>query len=521
LVSPLPPSLCLSSAGAQGSSRHFPFAFPLRAYRFLSVAGGLSDITPCSRYSLSWPRVPASEQSRFETGRPCPLRPDVPNRSSIESTVWQSFFWYCGCLHLKRVVMDIKRSENGSSRRRRSIMLGGIGLILCIGVTLGLSRLKPAAPTVDRSSLFIDTVKRGPMLRQVRGLGTLVPVDIRWIPAEIDARVEQIRVLPGTPVHADTVVLELGSPQIEQEALDAEWQLRAAEAELENVRVKVESELLSQQASAATVSAEYNSTKRQADTDSALAQLGVISPLVLKKSLDKSEEMATRNEIEQKRITINTRAISSQMAVQQATVEELRALAQLKRKRLDGLKVRAGIDGVLQELSLQVGQRVIPGTTMAKVVEPDHLKAELRIPETQAKDIQIGQSANVDTHNGIIKGSVTRVDPAVQNGTVTVDIRLEGELPKGARPDLSVDGMIDLERCADVLYVGRPSLGQERTTVSLFRVAPDGKWASRVQVSLGRGSVNIVEILNGLKEGEQVILSDTSRWDNIDRLQLD
>ena len=417
--------------------------------------------------------------------------------------------------------MDIKRPENKTPRRRRRIAFGAAGLVLCLGVTLGLSRLKPAAPTVDRSSVFIDTVKRGPMLRQVRGLGTLVPVDIRWIPSDTDARVERIMVLPGTPVQAGTVVLELSNPQTEQEALDGRWQVRAAEAELENTRVKVESELLNQQASAATVSAEYNGTKRQADTDSALADLGVISSLALKKSLDKSQEMATRNDIEQKRIAINTKAISSQMAVQQARVEELRALARLKQKRLDDLKVRAGIDGVLQELPLQVGQRVTPGTTMAKVVEPDHLKAQLRIPETQAKDVQVGQPAAVDTHNGIIRGSVMRVDPAVQNGTVTVDIKLEGELPKGARPDLSVDGTIDLERVADVLYVGRPALGQETTTVSMFRIASDGKAASRVQVALGRGSVNIVEIVSGLKEGEQVILSDTSRWDNIDHLRLD
>ncbi len=393
--------------------------------------------------------------------------------------------------------------------------------MLCVGVTLGLTRLKPAAPTVDRSALFIDTVRRGPMLRQVRGLGTLVPMDIRWIPAETDARVERIRVLPGTPVHPDTIILDLSNPQIEQEAIDAEWQFKAQQAEMENARVKVQSELMNQQAAAATVSAEYNSTKRQADTDSALANLGVISPLALKKSLDKSQEMATRNDIEQKRIAINTEAISSQMAVQQARVEELRALAQLKRKRLDDLKVRAGIEGVLQELPLQVGQRVIPGTTMAKVVEPDKLKAELKIPETLAKDVQIGQPAVVDTHNGVIHGSVMRVDPAVQNGTVTVDIKVEGDLPKGARPDLSVDGTIDLERCADVLYVGRPALGQEKTTVSLFRLTPDGKSALRIPVALGRGSVNIVEIVNGLKEGDQVILSDTSRWDNIDRLRLD
>lgn len=419
--------------------------------------------------------------------------------------------------------MDIPRSaEVKQQRKRRRIVYGVLGGLIVLGVTLGLTRLKPAAPTVERSTVWTDTVKRGPMLRQVRGIGTLVPIDIRWIPAESEARVEVIHVLPGTPVDANTVIMELSNPQAEQEALDAEWQLRAAEAEYKNARVKLEGDLMNQQASAATVSADYNEAQRRAETDQELAKLGVISGLALKTSAGHAEEMATRHNIEQKRIDINTKAIDSQMAVQTAKVEQLRAMAQLRRKQLDALKVRAGIDGVLQEVPVQVGQHVQPGATLAKVAQPEHLKAELKIPETQAKDVTIGQPATIDTHNGIIPGKVMRVDPAVLNGTVTVDVRLEGELPKGvARPDLSVDGTIDLERLANVLYVGRPAFGQEKNSVGMFRLDADGKTATRVTVQLGRSSVNAIEILGGLKEGDQVVLSDMSRWDNYDRIKLE
>jgi RND family efflux transporter MFP subunit len=419
--------------------------------------------------------------------------------------------------------MDIPRSaEVKQQRKRRRIVYGVLGGLIVLGVTLGLTRLKPAAPTVERSTVWTDTVKRGPMLRQVRGIGTLVPIDIRWIPAESEARVEVIHVLPGTPVDANTVIMELSNPQAEQEALDAEWQLRAAEAEYKNARVKLEGDLMNQQASAATVSADYNEAQRRAETDQELAKLGVISGLALKTSAGHAEEMATRHNIEQKRIDINTKAIDSQMAVQTAKVEQLRAMAQLRRKQLDALKVRAGIDGVLQEVPVQVGQHVQPGATLAKVAQPEHLKAELKIPETQAKDVTIGQPATIDTHNGIIPGKVMRVDPAVLNGTVTVDVRLEGELPKGvARPDLSVDGTIDLERLANVLYVGRPAFGQEKNSVGMFRLDADGKTATRVTVQLGRSSVNAIEILGGLKEGDHVVLSDMSRWDNYDRIKLE
>jgi len=417
--------------------------------------------------------------------------------------------------------MDIPRTEVKAQKRRRRIIYGVVATVALAALTLGVSRLRPAAPTVERSTVWTDTVKRGPMLRQVRGLGTLIPVDIRWIPSETEARVERIVVYPGTQVQADTVILELSNPQAEQEAVDAEWQLKAAEAEYKNTRVKLEGDLMNQQASAATVTADYNDAKRKVDTDEELAKLGVISGLSLKSSRGKAEELSTRTNIEQKRIAINEKAIDSQMAVQQAKVEQLRALSALKQKTLASLKVRAGISGVLQELPVQVGQRVAPGTTLAKVAQPEHLKAELKVPETQAKDILLGQPASIDTHNGVIPGTVMRIDPAVLNGTVTVDVKLDGELPKGARPDLSVDGTIDLDRLTNVLSVGRPAFGQEKSTVGMFRLDPDGKTASRVNVKLGRSSVNAVEILDGLKEGDQVILSDMSRWDNVDRIRLE
>jgi RND family efflux transporter MFP subunit len=315
--------------------------------------------------------------------------------------------------------------------------------------------------------------------------------------------------------------MELSNPQAEQEMVDADWQVRAAEAELKNARVKVEGDLMTQKAGAATVSADYGNAKRQAEIDAELAKLGVISGQALKTSEGREHELATRHEIEQKRIEINTEAVGSQMAVQQARVAELRAMAQLRRKQYDALKVRAGIAGVLQEVPVQVGQRVTPGANLARVAQPEMLKAELKVPETQAKDIQIGQPASIDTHNGVINGSVMRVDPAVQNGTVTVDVKLADALPKGARPDLSVDGTINLEQLSNVLYVGRPAFGQEKSTVSMFKLDPDGKGASRVQVELGRSSVTAIEILGGLKEGDQVVLSDMSRWEKADRIRFD
>ena len=417
--------------------------------------------------------------------------------------------------------MDIQRPSNAAAKRRRRIIFSAVAILFIAGVTLGLSRLKPAAPTVERSTIWTDTVKRGPMLRQVRGLGTLVPVDIRWIPALTDGTVERLRILAGTPVKTDTIIMDLSNPQTEQEAQDAELQLRAAQAEYKNLEVKVQSDLMTQRANAATVGADYSDAQTKAEIDEQLQKLGVISGQALKSSKGKADELSTRNQIEQERVAINTKSVSSQLAVQQAKIDQLRALYDLKKKQLDSLHVRAGIDGVLQELPVQVGQRVTAGTTIAKVAQPQHLKAELKIAETQAKDITFGQPASIDTHNGVIQGSVMRIDPAVLNGTVTVDVKLEGNLPQGARPDLSVDGTIDLDRLANVEFVGRPAFGQENSTVSMFKLDPDGKGATRITVKLGRSSVNAVEILGGLNDGDQVILSDMSRWDNVDRIRLE
>lgn len=419
--------------------------------------------------------------------------------------------------------MDIARPEFKKQKRRRVVILAAIGIFCLVAVTVAVSRLKPAAPELERSTVWTDTVKHGVMLRQVRGLGTLVPSQefIRQIPSETEATVVRIRMLPGSKVTAKDVLMEMSNPQVEQAAVDAKLQLRAAEAQLQSLRVTLQSNLMTQKAGAATVNADYTQAKLQSDTDKALYDLGVISGLAYKNSKSKADELTTRNNIEVDRLDINQKAILSQLAEQQARVDEVRALAELKQAQLDALKVHAGIEGVLTELPLQVGQHVLPGTMLAKVVQPNHLKAELKVPETQVHDIQMGQAGLIDTHNGTISGTVTRIDPAVQNGTVTVDVTLTGELPKGARPELSVDGTIDLEQLNNVLYVGRPAFGQENSTISLFKLDADGKGAVRVPVKVGRASVNSIQILEGLHEGDTVILSDMSRNDNTDRVRLD
>lgn len=429
----------------------------------------------------------------------------------------------CGLPVAQSSAMDIARPEFKVQKRRRNIAFVAAGIVLLIGVSVGVSRLKPAAPEVERSTVWTDTVKRGSMLRQVRGLGSLIPSQefIRQIPAETEATVVRIQMLPGSQVKADTILLEMSNPQVEQAAVDATLQLKAAEAEYQSLRVKLQSDLMTQKAGAATVTADYSQAKLQAETDKALFDLGVISGLAYKNSKSKADELTTRNNIEDERLDINQKAIQSQLAEQQAKVDEIRALDELKQKQLDALKVRAGIEGVLVDMPLQVGQHVLPGTMLARVVQPNHLKAELKVPETQARDVQIGQPALVDTHNGTISGTVMRVDPAVQNGTVTVDVNLSGDLPKGARPDLSVDGTVDLEQLNDVLYVGRPAFGQENSTISLFKLDPDSKGAVRVPVKVGRASVNSIQILEGLHEGDTVILSDMSRSDNTDRIRLE
>jgi len=418
--------------------------------------------------------------------------------------------------------VDIARPEFKRQKRRRQILWGAVGLVCLGAVTVGVTRLKPAAPEVERGTVWPDTVKRGSMLRQVHGLGSLIPSQefTRQIPAETEATVVRILKLPGSQVKADTILLEMSNPQVEQAAVDANLQLKAAEAEYQSLRVKLESDLMTQKAGAATVSADFTQAKMQSDTDKALYDLGVISGLAYKNSKSKADELTTRNNIEDERLDINQKAIATQLAEQQAKVDQVRALAELKQKQLDALKVRAGIEGVLVDLPLQVGQHVLPGTMLAKVVQPNHLIAELKIAETQARDVQIGEPATVDTHNGTVPGEVMRVDPAVQNGTVTVDVKLTGDLPQGARPDLSVDGTVDLERLDNVLYVGRPAFGQENSTIFLFKLDPDGNGAVRVPVKVGRASVNTIQVIEGLKEGDTVILSDMSRYDNTDRIRL-
>lgn len=419
--------------------------------------------------------------------------------------------------------MDIARPEFKRQKLRRQIVLTVIGVVVIAALTVGVMRLRPAAPSVERGTVWTDTVKHGSMLRQVRGPGTLTPTQesVRQIPAETEATVVRIRILPGSQVKSTDILVEMSNPQVEQAAVDAQLQLKAVEAEYESLRVKLDSDLMTQKAGAATVNADYSEAKRQADTDKALYDLGVISGLAYKSSKGKADELTTRNDLEEQRLVINKKAIDTQLAQEQAKVDEARTLAELKQKQLDELKVRAGIDGVLVDLPLQVGQHVQPGAMLAKVVQPNHLMASLKIAETQARDVQFGEPASIDTHNGIISGTVMRVDPAVQNGTVTVDVKLTGDLPKGARPDLSVDGTIDLERLDNILYVGRPAFGQENSTISLFKLDADGKEATRVSVRVGRESVNSIQVYDGLREGDTVILSDMSRWDKTDRIRLE
>jgi HlyD family secretion protein len=417
--------------------------------------------------------------------------------------------------------LDIARpSSVAASKRKRRILIGIAGAIVVVVVTIGLSRLEPAAPTVEKGTVWVDTVKRGPMLRQVRGTGTLVPEDIRWIPATTDGRVEKIVVLPGKVVEADTILLELSNPTLQVAAQDAASELKAAEAEFTNLKVQLDSQLLNQKASAAQVVADARQAAMQAEADELLAKDGLVADITRKISRLRADELKGRSEMEEQRVEMTARSAESQLAVQQGRVDRARGAWQLRKSQVDALRVRAGVEGVLQQIPVEVGAQVTPGTNLARVAEPGHLKAEVRIAETQARDIQIGQVASIDTRNGIIPGKVSRIDPAVQNGTVKVDVALEGQLPKGARPDLSVDGTIELERLESVLFVGRPAFGGEQSTLGLFRLEPGGAGAKRIQVKVGRSSVNTVEILEGLNEGDQVILSDMSAWDAFDRVRL-
>ena len=422
--------------------------------------------------------------------------------------------------------MDIQRSpEIAKKKKVKRVVFGVAALLVGVLVTVGLAQLKPAAPTVEAATTWRDSAKRGPMLRQVRGPGTLVPEDIRWVTAATEATVERIVTLPSANIiPANTIILELRDEKVLQELLDAELQLRGAEADLASLKVRLNNELLEQQSQAANIQGQYHKAKIQAEANERLSKEGLQSSVLTRISQVEAEELANRHRIETERLRIRSGSTDAQMAAEQARVAQRRALYELRRSQADSLKVRAGLEGVLQVVPVQVGQRVASGANLARVAVPGRLKAELRIPETQAKDIEIGQRAIVDTRNGEVEGKVARMDPAAQNGTVLVDVAFTGALPRGARPDLSVDGTVELERLDNVLYVGRPAFGQEQGTISLFKVtagtceAPEA--AERVQVKLGRSSVNTVEILSGLAERDCVILSDMSAWDGRDRVRL-
>jgi len=416
--------------------------------------------------------------------------------------------------------MDIPRQSVARRRMIRQLIAAVAGVCVVGGITWWLSRLEPAAPTVERASVWLDTVKRGEMLRQVRGTGSLVPEVIWWIPAATAGRVERILVLPGAVVQGDTVLLEQSNAELELEAVNAEWQLKSAEAQLAALEVSLRNELLALEASVARVAANYNEARLREEVDQELYGDGLISERNLKLSRVRVEELAKLYEIEQKRLDTWDASERARLEAQRAGVEQVRALHNLKLAQVQSLRVCAGTDGVLEQLPVEVGQQVAAGTILAKVTDVRKLKAVLRIPETQARDVQPGQIAEIDTRNVVMSGRVVRIDPAVQGGTVAVDVALEGELPKGARPDLTVVGTIEIERLNDVLHVGRPVYGQAYSTVGLFKLLDDGQTAVRVQVELGCSSVNTVEIVEGLEVGDQIVLSDMSRWDEFDRVRL-
>jgi HlyD family secretion protein len=421
--------------------------------------------------------------------------------------------------------MDIPRPDQARKKRRRRIAAVAGGLVVVALITVGLAELKPAAPPVERGSLLFDTVKRGELLRQVRGNGTLVPQEIRWIPTINQGRVERILVLPGARVTKDTVLVELSNPEVTQAAFDAESLVKTSEADLANLRVQLDSQKLTQRSAVATAQANYSAAKLDLEVNDALAKDGLVPAITLKQAKAKAEELASLLEIEEERLKISADSTTAQLAAQETKLVQLRGQLELKKQQVDALKIRAGVDGVLQRLGdltnpLQEGEQLPAGALVARVAEPAHLKAAIKIAETQAKDIQLDQVAEIDTRNGVIAGHVIRVDPAVENGTVTVDVALDGALPKGARPDLSVDGTIQLERLEDVLFVGRPVQAQPESLVSLFKVTPGGREATRIQVKLGRSSVGAIEVIQGLQIGDTIILSDMSQWDSFERVRL-
>lgn len=416
--------------------------------------------------------------------------------------------------------MDKPREGIAKQRRvRRTILFVSLAAVVAL-VTIGLARLEPAAPTVNKNTLYLDTVKRGEMLREVRGTGTLVPVDIRFISAPVEGRIERLPLLPGARITPDTVIAEMTNPEVEQNALEAESQLRGAEAEMLNVRAELASQALAQQAAMTEAQSQSDQANLQAQADQRLYNDKLIPELTLKLSKLRADQLSHQAKLEKERYTKTLSAHQAQISAQQAKVNQMRAMYELRRRQLESLKVRAGIDGVLQELPAQVGQRMTPGTTIARVARPEKLKAELRIPETQVKDIVIGQKTAIDTRNGIVEGTVMRISPSVTEGTVTVDIALPDQLPKGARPALSVDGTIQIERLSNTLYVGRPTYGQANQKIEMFKLIEDGSAAERVQVQLGRASVNTIEVVSGLNEGDTVILSDMQQYDGSKKVRL-
>ncbi|PYT08525.1 MAG: RND transporter [Acidobacteria bacterium] len=416
--------------------------------------------------------------------------------------------------------MDVARTQSVARNKKiKKIVEAVLVLVAAAGVTLGLSRMRPAAPSVDRATVWIDTVKRGEMLRQVRGIGTLVPEEVRWIPATSEGIIEERRARAGDTVRPDTILLVMSNPDVRQRATDAELQVKGAEADLTNLRATLQNDLLNQQAQQSNVESEYHKAKLDYEANQELAKDGLIADLILRKSQVTAQELGSRNEMEKKKVEGNARSAEARIGAQQARVDQLRVSFELRKKQLDELNVRAGVAGVVQQVPVEAGQRVAPGTILAKIAEPGRLKAELQIAETQVKDVVVGQAASIDTRSGIIPGQVIRIDPAAVNGTVKVEVQLNGEYPKGVRPDLSVDGTIDIERLPNVLYVGRPAYGQAESSVGVFKLTPNGE-ASRVQVKLGRSSVNQIELKEGLREGDQVILSDMSAWDAYDRVRL-
>ncbi|HEX3144528.1 MAG TPA: HlyD family efflux transporter periplasmic adaptor subunit [Pyrinomonadaceae bacterium] len=417
--------------------------------------------------------------------------------------------------------MDIKRAPKSKIKKRiRNGVFIAIGVAAIGGITYGLSKMKPAAPTLDRSTAIIGTVKRGEMVREVKGNGTLVPQVTRWVPAPADGRVEKILAQAGIEVSAGTVIVELSNPQMEQQAVDASLQVKTAEADQENLKVKLESDSMTQQSQIASIKAEYSQAKLQLDTDEALAKKGLVAELNLKISRVKVEDLANRLRVEQERLAISSRSTKAQINAQQSRVDQLRALAKLKQQQVDALKVRAGTNGVLQQVIVQEGQQLTPGVNIARIADPASLKAELKIAETQINDVREGQTAVVDTRNGLIQGRVSRIDPAAREGTFTIDVTFSEALPQSARADLSVDGTVELERLRNVLYVDRPAFGQAQQTIGMFKLTPDGQEAARTQVRLGRTSVSTVEVVDGLREGDQVIISDTTSMDNYTRIRV-